>query len=198
MTMLTAPVPLVRVARPRLPDDQKVVLHPLSVLLRALEDKLTYDQRGQIEQEFSEHLANSTYPVLVGNRLMDRVCELGLADRPIGEARQLLATAYMSRYKETILGRILGATMPLMKPEWILRGCPRNYASATNFGTYWVAELEPRHWRFDFEDDPGYPDWILGTLISSCEVLRIPGVRISYQVLEPQHTSFDIHWEGVK
>jgi len=193
--MLTSPVALVRVARPRLPDDQKIVLHPLTVLLRALDDKLSYDQRSQVEREFSPYLNNS-YPVLVGNQLIDRVCELGLADRPIGEARQLLATAYMNRYRETILGRILGATMPLMKPEWILRGCPRNYASATNFGTYWVAQLEERHWRFDFEDDPGYPDWILGTLSSACQILRIPAVQISYQVLAPQHTSFDIRWEA--
>jgi hypothetical protein len=57
-----------------------------------------------------------------------------------------------------------------------------------------VACLGPGHWRFDFEDDPGYPDFILGTLIEGGMMIGIPGLEITYRVLGPRHISFDIQW----
>jgi len=150
--------------------------------------------RKQIEDEFQTYLGQAQYPVLVGNQVIDRVCALGLPSQPTEQARQILGRSYVERYKETILGRLLLVAMPHMKLEWILRGCPRNYSTATNFGTYWVAEIAPQHWRLDFEDDPGYPDWILGTLQAGGALLRVPDIHITYTMLEAQHTKFDITW----
>jgi uncharacterized protein (TIGR02265 family) len=133
---------------------------------------------------------------LVGNRLIDLLCATCLADQPMDEARQVFGRYYVARYRETILGGLLRVMAPLVNLEWVVRGLPRNFAAATNYGTYWTAELGPHHWRLDFEDDPGYPDLILGILLAGAEIHRTPGLHIQYTILGPQHTSFDIEWPG--
>lgn len=184
-----------RIARPNIPDDEKLVLFPMDVLLASFDKYLTPEVRSRLEAEFSEHLGKPYYPVLVGNRLIDQVCRLCLGEYPIEQARQLLGHSYLQRYRETVLGQLLLDARPLVSVEWFVQGLPRNYASATNFGTYWVEELEPQHWSFNFEDDPGYPDWILGTLLAGAEILQVPGYRVTYTLPAPQHISFDIRWD---
>jgi uncharacterized protein (TIGR02265 family) len=183
-----------RIARPFIPDDQKRILFPLRVILASFDAYLTPANRAQLEDEFAPYLDHPYYPVLVGNSLTDRVCELCLADHPVAEARQILGRAYVRRYQETLFGKMLAVAGPLLQFEWILKGLPNQYAAATNFGTYWVAEVAPHHWRFDFEDDPGYPDWILGTLQAGSEAIHMTGGQISYTVLAPRYLSFTITW----
>lgn len=156
---LPAPiVPAVRVARPPIPDDQKLVFSGIDFLIEAVADRLTPALQEQITAEFGAYLRKSRYPVLVGNRLIDLLCATCLADRPRAAARQLFGRYYVTRYQETITGGLLRLMVPRVSLAWVVRGLPRNFAAATNYGTYWVAELEPHHWRLDFEDDPGYPD----------------------------------------
>jgi uncharacterized protein (TIGR02265 family) len=183
-----------RIERPPMPDEKKLIVFPLSVVLASFEAYLTPAIRAQLEQEFAPYLEQQRYPVLVANRLIDRACELCLADKPIGAARQILGRAYVSHYRKTLLGNMLTMPDPLSHLEQILAGLPHQYAAPTNFGTYWIAEVAPHHWRFDFEDDPGYPDWILGTLQAGNEVVQVPGLEISYTVLGPRHFSFTIKW----
>lgn len=193
----SSPPPLrivTRIERPPMPDEAKLIVFPLSVVLASFEAYLTPAIRAQLEQEFAPALAQQQYPVLVGNRLIDRVCELCLADKPLEEARQILGRAYISHYRKTLIANILTVPDPLLHLEQILEGLPHQYAVASNFGTYWVAEVAPHHWRFDFEDDPGYPDWILGTLQAGNEVVQVSGLQLSYTVLAPRHFSFTITW----
>lgn len=189
------PVPLVRIARPKISDDEKMILLPLDVRLKAFDQYLTPTVRDQINIEFAAYLGKPHYPIAVGNRLVDLICTTCLADLPLAEARQMLGRCYIERYRQTILGHLLLVVRPLVGLEWVLRGLPRNYSESTNFGTYWVAELEPHHWRFDFEDDPGYPDYILGTFQAGGEILQVPGLIITYSTPAHQHMSFDITWQ---
>jgi uncharacterized protein (TIGR02265 family) len=192
----TPVVPIARIARPRMPDAAKMIMLPLSIRLKSFAKFMTPSVHSQLEEEFAPYLNQPQYPVIVGNQLVDRVCAMCLAEYERGAAQQLLGQCYIERYQESLIGRLLLAPLEADHDfEWALRGLPRNYAAATNFGTYWVAQLGPQHWRFDFEDDPGYPDFILGTLIAGSEILHIPGYRVSYTLPEPGHMSFDIRWE---
>jgi uncharacterized protein (TIGR02265 family) len=145
--------------------------------------------------EFKDYLGKPEFPMLVGNRLVDLVCATCLAQYPVAEAQRLLGYQYMQRYWSTLMGRFLMMAAPLADVEWVLRGLPRQYSAATNFGTYWVAKIAPRHWRFDFEDDPGYPDYILGTLLAGGEILKVRGLHVTYKPIAPNHMSFEIQWE---
>lgn len=180
-----------------MPDSEKMIRLPIDVRLRVFDRYLTPALRTQIEEEFGRWKGQSQYPVLVGNRLLDVLCT-SLPEREPAEALQMLGYQYVSQYRDTALGFLLlvvrAMVGKLVDMDWVLRGLPRQYAGATNYGTYWVAPLGERHWRFDFEDDPGYPDWILGTLLAGGSILKTPDLHITYRVLAPQHTSFDISW----
>lgn len=189
-----APTPAAQVRRPHVPDADKKILLPLGIRLKAFEAYLTPAAREQINQEFKDYLGCDEYPVLVGNRLIDLICRTCLADQPLPEARRILGHQYMQQYWSTLLGHFLKMAAPLAKVEWIMRGLPRQYSATTNYGTYWVAEVAPQCWRFDFEDDPGYPEYILGTLLAGGELLKVADLQVSYQVVGPQHLSYTIRW----
>jgi uncharacterized protein (TIGR02265 family) len=194
-TPSTQPPVASRVSRPRMPDSEKMILLPLSIRLKAFDKFLTPAVREQLHTEFAAYLDQPQYPVVIGNRLVDQVCNTSLTDYSPQEARQLLGRCYIERYQESVLGRLLLAPISSNQDfEWVMRGLPRNYSAVTNYGTYWVAEVAPRHWRFDFEDDPGDPDFIMGTLLAGSEILRIPGYRVSYVTLAHQRLSFEQTW----
>jgi uncharacterized protein (TIGR02265 family) len=188
-----SPTPVARIERPPLPDAEKMILLPISVRLKVFDHYLTPALRAQVEAEFGSWRGQPQYPVLVGNRLLDVMCT-ALPDRSPEEARRMLGYEYVAQYRYTVLGWLMLVVRPVLDMEWLMRGLPRQYAGATNYGTYWVAPLGERHWRFDFEDDPGYPDWILGTLLAGGAIFKVRGLRVSYQMLGSQHISFDIQW----
>ena len=193
-TQSLTPVPLVRIARPPTANNEKMILLPLEIKLKAFSSVLSEEMLMQLQDEFAPYLNQDRYPVLVGNQLLDRVCELALPDQSIAAARQLLGYKYLMLYQASFLGILLAPVEPGGEFEWVMRGLPRNYAAATNYGTYWIAELGPRHWRFDFEDDPGYPEFVLGGLVAGGELLQMPCHEIACSILSPEHYSFDITW----
>lgn len=188
------PVPLVRIVRPPTATNEKMILLPLEIKLKAFSSVLSDALLVQLQDEFAAYLNQDHYPVLVGNQLLDRVCELALPDQPIADARQLLGYKYLMLYQASFLGILLAPLDPGGEFEWVMRGLPRNYAAATNYGTYWIAELGPRRWRFDFEDDPGYPEFVLGGLIAGGELLQMPQHTAKCTILGPEHYSFELTW----
>jgi uncharacterized protein (TIGR02265 family) len=186
--------PLVRIARPPVPNEQRLVLLRTELLVKAVESQLTPDSLARIKAEFGPYLSERQYPPLVGNALVDLLCELCLADRPLAEARKQLGYQYMLRYWQTPLGKMVMPAMRVMGLERIMRGLPRNYATSANYGIYWVAQLGPQHWRFDMEDDPRHPEVQLGTLLAGADVLPLPNHQISLTRLGPEHMSVEIRW----
>jgi len=194
-TSLPTPIPLVRIARPIIPNSEKMILLPLEIKLKAFASVLSAEMVVQLQDEFAPYLDRERYPVLVGNRLLDRVCELALSETPLAEARQMLGYKYLMLYQESFLGMLLApGSEPTDDFDWVMEGLPRNYAAATNYGTYWIAEVGPKHWCFAFEDDPGYPEFVLGGLLAGKDLLQIPNSRTVCSILGPEHYSFDISW----
>lgn len=189
-----ASAPLVRIARPLIPVEQRRVLLRTELLVKAVDAQLTAAQLAQVQAEFGAYLNERQYPPLVGNALVDRLCALCFPERPLAEARQQLGYQYMLRYWQTPLGKMVMPAMRIMGMDRIMRGLPRNYATTANYGTYWVAQLGPQHWRFDMEDDPRHPELQLGTLLAGAEVLPLPNHHITVTRLGPEHMSFDIRW----
>ncbi len=187
------PTSIVRFERPVIPDAEKMILLPIDGRLKLFDRYLTPALREQIAQEFGQWRGQPAYPVLVGNRLLD-VMYAALPERSPAEVRQLLGYEYVAQYRHTALGMLMVVVRPALNLEWVMRGLPRQYAGATNYGTYAVAQLGERHWRFDIEDDPGYPDWVLGTLLAGGAIFKVRGLRISHHLVAPQHMSFDIQW----
>ncbi|HEX6607540.1 MAG TPA: DUF2378 family protein [Chloroflexia bacterium] len=191
-----APNPTIRITRPPVPDAEKRYLTQLDVALETAGDRLTPALRAQIEQEFGAYLGQTGHPCLVANRLDDLLCRACFADHLMPEARRLFGRASVGHYRESILGRVMLAAIPIMGMERIVRLIPRSFAATTNYGTRVATEIGPRHWRCEFEDEIMYPEIIQGVLEGIGELARVPGLQITCTPRGPAHFAFDITWQA--
>ncbi len=189
--------PVSRVARPIMADSRKLWLVPMEEHLTSLDPPLSPALHARVMAEFGSYMGKGEYPVQVGNQLIDLLCAEYLGDQPVAEARRQLGYSYNRSFRRTILGRVMMAALPLMGPgmERVLRLSPSRFAATANYGTRWVAEVAPHHWRFDWEDEILYPEWIQGILeFGGHEILRLPNLQIRYTILAAKHFSFAVTW----
>jgi uncharacterized protein (TIGR02265 family) len=191
-----APSPTIRIERPPVPDAEKRYLTQLDVALDTVGGRLPPELRAQIEREFSAYLGKAGHPCLVANRLNDLLCRACFGDHPLPEARRLFGRASVGQYRESILGRVMLAAIPIMGMERIVRLIPRNFAATTNYGTRWATEIGPRHWRCEFEDEIMYPEIIQGVLEAIGELAHVPGLHVTCTQIGPQHFAFDLTWQA--
>jgi uncharacterized protein (TIGR02265 family) len=78
--------------------------------------------------------------------------------------------------------------------ERILRQAPKQFAAACNYGTRWVADLGPQHWRFDCEDEIMPPEMVMGNLDAIAEFAGVTDLQITFSLIAPKHYSFDLVW----
>ncbi len=190
----TEPPVLSAIPRPLLPDAAKLYQVPLDILLQAVHTSLTPRVRAQVQAQFGAYLGKSSYPILIGNELVDFLAANCLADQSQAAARRLIGRYYLLRFRESILGRVMLATLPMMGWERALRRVPKDMAAVTNYGTRWVRVRGPQHWQVGCEDELIYPEMLLGTFEAMSEVVRVPGLQITYTLPQPKHLLFDFRW----
>src|SRR5690242_14032737 len=134
-TPIPAPNPIIRIERPPMPDSEKRYLTQLDVALETVGDALTPELRAQIQTEFGAYLGKAGHPVLIANQLTELLCRNCFGDQPLLEARRLFGRASVAHYRESILGRVMLAAIPIMGMERIVRMIPRDFAATTNYGT---------------------------------------------------------------
>jgi uncharacterized protein (TIGR02265 family) len=179
-----------------MPDAEKRYLTPLDVALETVGDALTPELRAHIETEFGAYLGKPGHPALIANQLTELLCRNCFGDQPLREARRLFGRASVAPYRDSVLGRVMLAAVPIMGMERIVRMIPRDFAATTNYGTRSVVEIGPRHWRCDFEDEIVYPEIIQGILEAIGNMARVPGLRVTCKRRGPQHFTFDITWQA--
>lgn len=189
-----APVPLVRVARDPIPDAEKMSLLPLAHSLRAVEAQMPPGARARLEVEFAPYLGKPQVPALVAQRFSDRLCAVCFPGFSRGEAHRQFGRQYTQVHRDTILGWVMWAARPALTLERMLRRSPRTFSVRTNYGTRWVAELGPRHWRHDFEDEIIPPEQLRGSFEQMAVFAKIPDLAVTYTVLGDHHWSFDLAW----
>jgi len=188
--------PVIRIERRLVSDAEKRYLTQLDVALETVGDALTPGLRAQIETEFGAYLGKPGHPALIANQLTELLCRNCFGDQPLLEARRLFGRASVAHYRESILGRVMLAAIPIMGMERIVRMIPRDFAATTNYGTRSVVEIGPRHWRCDFEDEIVYPEIIQGILEGIGDMARVPGLHVTCNPLSPKHLSFEITWQA--
>jgi uncharacterized protein (TIGR02265 family) len=188
--------PVIRIERPLMPDAEKRLLTPLDVAVGTVGDALTPALRAQIQTEFGLYLGKAGHPALIANQLTELLCRNCFGDQPLPEARRLFGRASVVHYRESILGRVMLAALPIMGMDRIVRLIPRNFAATTNYGTRSVVEIGPRHWRADFEDEILYPEILQGMLESIGDLAHVPSLRVTATTRGPKHFSFDLTWQA--
>ena len=183
----------VRIARPRIPDEEKIVRLPLDLGVRIAQPYLTPALRAEILQEFGPFLGCREHPLAISNRFIDVFCEKCLVEMPVNEGRRLFGASLTSFYVQSPVIKVMVGAMRLASIEWILRGLPRNFAAGNNFGSFEMTELAPRHWRFTVEDYPGYPDVLQGFFEAGARQLQNDS-QYRYTLITSHCYYFDITW----
>jgi uncharacterized protein (TIGR02265 family) len=179
-----------------MPDSEKVFLASLDVTVRvvAVAGLLPPPVAAEVQRRFGAYLGKPSCPALVYNEALEYLCDTCLGNRPRAAAYEFFGRHSLDRYRETILGRVLIAAMPMLGLERVLRRAPQDFALACNYGTRWVAELAPRHWRMDFEDEIMHPEVLKGVFAGLGELMQQPGLAITHTTLAPGHLSFELRW----
>ncbi|HMA33264.1 MAG TPA: DUF2378 family protein [Chloroflexia bacterium] len=187
-------VPLARVDRPPMADSAKMNLTSINLALQVMEPYLTPAIREQVEAEFGAYLGKGQYPTVVGIQLVDFLCQACLPEHALTEARRLFGQRSVAKYRESILGRVMLAALPLMGLERILRQAPRQLSAVNNYGTRWVTELGPQHWRLDCDDEIMPPETLQGSIEVVGQLLHASGLQVTYSLPAPKHIAFEITW----
>lgn len=180
--------------RPPVPDSAKLYLAPLDILLQAVGAPLPAAVLTQVQAQFGPYLGRPTYPILVGNTLVDLLAATCLADRSRADARRQIGRYYLLRFRESILGRVMLAALPLMGWERVMRRLPGDLAAVTNYGTRWVTALDLRHWRLDCTDEVIYPEMLQGTCEAMGEVVRVATLQVRGTQVASHHVALDFRW----
>ena len=190
--------PVGRIARPPVPDAEKLTLLPLRLFLSALHDQITPAVHDQIQAQFAPYLTTATHPALVTNALIELLCTTSLINTPRPVAERHIGRLVLTEYRNSILGRVLVGMLTHVPHETLLRRLPRDYAAFSNYGTRSITPLAPTHWRFTCEDEIVPPDYMAGMLEAGNDVIRLPNLRITPQALAPHSFAFDLHWDEGK
>ena len=192
--MTTAIHPTVRIARPYVPDAEKLLRVPMETYINSASAYLTPDIRAAITQEFGPHLRKQRVPALEVVRLIDFLCQHCMPDKPLDAAREVLGYNNMLVYKETPVTRAMLVALRRASIEWVLHSIPRGFVLLSNFGTFEMAEIEPQHWRFTVEDYPAPASFLLGYFKAGSTVLN-NDCQYTSTVIGKDHCYLDITWQ---
>ncbi len=191
----TDPIPLVYLARTVRPDAEKLLLTPMDLGLQTIEPYLSPADRAAVVAQFGAYLGKPSHPVLISNQFVDCICRRGFPALTLSDARRKLARLSVAAYRQSILGRVMFASLRIMGLERALRQAPRQFAATTNYGTRWIASLGPGHWRFDCADELLHPETMIGNLEEVAQIVGAPNLTVAFAMRAPQHYSYDITWD---
>jgi uncharacterized protein (TIGR02265 family) len=193
--VLPALAPVAQVVRPLMPDADKVFRYPAEDLLGGLPTPLTARQQAAFQAEFGAVLGQSTHSALTMVRIIDWVAAVAYPDLPPAEGRRRHGKAGMLVWsRETILGRVMTAALPLMGLERALRRLPQNMGGLTNFATRTVYREGPGHWWYATSDDPSPPEWIAGVTDALAEFTGTRQLQIQWATPSSHERIFEIRW----
>ena len=197
LSVLTPPPlpPAAQRGRPVLPDAAKIFRYPAEDLLGGLPRPLTARQQAAFHAEFGPVLGQPTHSALTMVRLINWVAMVCYPDLPPAEGRRRHGKAGMLVWsRETILGRVLTAALPVMGLERALRRMPSNLGGLTNFATRSVYREGPGHWWYCTSDDPSPPEWIAGVMDALAEFTAVRTLHVQWATPTDHERVFELRW----
>ncbi|HMA33192.1 MAG TPA: DUF2378 family protein [Chloroflexia bacterium] len=188
------PAPRVHQARPPVPDADKAYSLPLDTVFQMAGELLPPGLEAQIRAEFTGHFGKAQPPALLRFQLVDRLALACFPGRSLAAARRLWGRHSLVGYRQSILGRVLLAAIPVMGLERVLVRIPSALAGQSNYGTRTVWELGPQHWRLDFEDEVMPAEMLQGVIEGLAALVHVPDVQVTWTLLAPGHLSYDLIW----
>jgi uncharacterized protein (TIGR02265 family) len=126
-----------------------------------------------------------TSDVLLG--CLELACREVLPALPREEAMHALGVRFASGFLHTLLGRMVGATLPVLGPEGFLKRLPRLFALAAPSSRIAVHQEGPGAWRLEVWDPCPLPDFAAGLVAQG---LAVTGTAARVRVAERRAGSY--------
>lgn len=110
------------------------------------------------------------------------------------EAFYQLGCAGAKGLRETVLGQVSFAAAELLTPLDLIARLLKTFDSQSNYGQRQIEQVTPQHLKVTLNDEPAYPSWLEGALITVLQFGIIKEFVLETVVINRDHKVIDVRW----
>jgi uncharacterized protein (TIGR02265 family) len=131
------------------------------------------------------------YPLRLFRQCLDIACRHFYPGLTVEEGRRRLGQQFVQGFSQTVLGRVVSVTLPLLGPARFLKKFPEHLRFDSSPILVSSVQMGERQFRMDFRTGVGLsPHFLRGILEESLRATRVnPAIR----VVQNSPISFDLH-----
>lgn len=131
------------------------------------------------------------YPLRLFRQCLDIACRHFYPGLTVEEGRRRLGQQFVQGFSHTVLGRVVGVSLPLLGPARFLKKFPEHLRFDSSPILVNSVQMGERQFRMDFRTGVGLsPHFLRGILEESLRATRVnPAIR----VVQNSPISFDLH-----
>jgi uncharacterized protein (TIGR02265 family) len=109
-------------------------------------------------------------------------------------AMRQLGQRFVESYRQTLTGKLVSATLPMMGPATVLLRMPRVWAGIQPGLRLQVTEVAPREWTFAFEERGLLTDFCTGILEGVLAMIRVRSPEVTQSERTPDRCVVRVRW----
>jgi len=134
-------------------------------------------------------------PMETGLAILQYAAHYLYPDLPKAAALRKLGRLGFEKYRQSIIGRIMLAAMPLWGPHRLLKNSPRLYEMTVKYGVRTVKQVGPCRYEFRHTEDPGHIEILAGVAEASLEAAGAKNVKVTIRTLSTDDHILNIEWD---
>ncbi len=131
------------------------------------------------------------YPTEVGSNVIQVIREARFADLSEQEGLVAMGRATARGYTQTIIGRVMFASLKFLSPERALQLFVKTMNKEVSYGERTLVKQGDQSFILQFRDDPGMPPFAQGLILEFLANLNLP--KAAVEVCPVAHYAFDLY-----
>jgi uncharacterized protein (TIGR02265 family) len=113
---------------------------------------------------------------------------------PRDEGLRRLGRRFVEALRQTLMGKLLSATLPMLSPAAVMQRLPKAWANTQPQLRLLVRELAPRDWSVTFEDRDLLPHFCVGQLEAVVALTAVRDPRVTLVEQGPDRCVIRVSW----
>ncbi|WP_338867617.1 DUF2378 family protein [Myxococcus stipitatus] len=167
-----------------------------SLYLKTLDKDLSYELRNEL-RELGMDLdgpLQAAYPHSVWVRCLDTVGRALYPQKPLAEARRLLARRMIEGYAQTVMGAAVLTLARVLGPMRSLGRMTHNFRSGNNFTETRVTVVSPTTAELWFNEPEATEGFVEGVLEEGMHRIGVRGLSISRTRHDAESCTYRLEW----
>lgn len=134
------------------------------------------------------------YPLATWDAALKVAARHAHAGVPQDEALRRLGAAFLGGFFETITGRLVSATLPMLGADTLMKKLPRPWAAAAPGTVVETRQLAPGRWEIQVRHPSPQPDFDTGMLTTLLGRVRARDVAVHFVERRPDGYTAEVRW----